>query len=102
MQQNFPEHEHLFRKYPELRELAIFMKKQLEEMQRPANEIILDDVALRELLKVSKRTTSMYRSTQLIAYSFLGGKIFYTLEDVLESIKRNRIPPLSEQSKIKL
>jgi hypothetical protein len=102
MQYNFPEHEHLFRKYPELCELAKFVKKQLEEMQRPANEVILDDVDLREMLKVSKRTTSMYRSNGLIAYSFLGGKIFYTLEDVLQAIKRNRIPALSEKLKIKL
>jgi len=94
--------EHLFRKYPELAELAAFMKQQLEEMQRPASEVILDDVALREMLKVSKRTTSMYRSNRLIAYSFLGGKIFYTLEDVLEAIKRNRVPALAEQLKIKL
>ncbi|HTM91149.1 MAG TPA: hypothetical protein VL095_01930 [Flavisolibacter sp.] len=102
MENILPEHEYLFRKYPELRELAIFMIKQLEEPQRPAKEVILDDVGLRELLKVSKRTTAMYRSNRLISYSFLGGKVFYILEDVLEAIRRNRIPCLSEQLKIKL
>lgn len=94
--------EHIFRKYPELVEIVQFLKEEIAHCQRPANETILDDVDLRNLLKVSKRTTSTYRSSRLIAHSFLGGKVFYILEDVIKAIKKNRIPTDWENLRIKL
>lgn len=94
--------EYIFRKYPELVEIVQFLKEEIAQCQRPAKETILDDADLRSLLKVSKRTTSTYRSSGLIAYSFLGGKVFYLLEDVLKAIKKNRIPADWETLRIKL
>ena len=38
------------------------------KVQRPANEVILDDVDLRNLLKISERTTAALRAKNMITY----------------------------------
>lgn len=75
----------------------------MAEARRPAEEIILDDVDLCDLLKVSKRTTASLRAEKLIAFSKCGGKILYKLSDVLEYINRNRVDadPVKLKSRIK-
>ena len=75
----------------------------MAEAKRPAEERILDDVDLCELLKVSKRTTASLRAEKLIAFSKCGGKILYKLSDVLEYINRNRVDadPINAKSRIK-
>jgi hypothetical protein len=63
----------------------------IERLNRPPEQVLLDDVELRQLLKVSKRTTAYLREKELITYSKLGGKIYYLYSDVLEMISRNQI-----------
>src|SRR5947207_11122779 len=79
-----------FFRHPGWEEIRKQFKYEVSQAQRPANEIILDDVDLCAILKVSKRTTAKLRATNQIAYSNCG-KIQYLLSDVLEYIKRNRI-----------
>ncbi len=93
----------LFKRHPELQEIMAQIINELQNATRPANEIILDDVTLREKLKVSKRTTATYRQQGLIAYSQYGnGKVFYFLSDVLEFIKKYRVDSFDSNLNIKL
>ena len=61
----------------------------IDQLARPPEQIILDDVALREMLKISKRTTAYLREKGLITYSKIGSKIYYLLSDVLIFLKQN-------------
>ena len=63
----------------------------IERLTRPPEQVLLDDVELRQLLKVSKRTTAYLREKGLITYSKLGGKIYYYYSDVLNMMKRHQI-----------
>ncbi|MBL0202181.1 MAG: hypothetical protein IPP81_19095 [Chitinophagaceae bacterium] len=55
---------------------------------RPASEVILDDVDLRNLLKISRRTSLEYRKKGIFKFYKLDGKIFYILEEVIAGIKK--------------
>jgi len=68
----------------------------LNASKDPAH-IILDDVDLRNLLKISKRKAAYMRSQRKIAYSKDHGKIFYTMADVLDYLKRNRTEAISNK-----
>lgn len=78
------------------------LKLVLENMSRPANEIIYDDVDVRNMLKVSKRTLAYWRERGMITFSKLGGKIYYRLSDILALIKQNEIPAVTSNLKIAL
>ena len=68
---------------------------------RPANEVILDDVDLQSMLKVSKRHTIKLRKKKLIGYSqpIPDGKVHYSLSDVVEYFKNGYHPTISSQRK---
>ena len=57
---------------------------------RPANEIILDDCDVRELLKVSRRTLLDYRKSGKLLFYKIENKIFYFLSDIFSFIKNYR------------
>lgn len=97
----FEQHE-LFRKYPDLLEFIKILRFEIQEAQRPADEQLLDDVDLQNLLKVSKRTTAMYRAEGLISYSQIKdrGKIYYRLSDILKAIELNIIPAIHDQIRL--
>lgn len=63
--------------------------KLIERHARPASEIILDDVDLRNLLKISRRTSLEYRKKGFFKFYKLENKIFYILEDVIAGIREN-------------
>jgi hypothetical protein len=87
---------------PEIRELLQELKAELQQATRPADEVILDDVDLRKLLKVSPRTTATWRQKRLIRHSFIQGKCYYRYSDILEAIERNAIPTIHQNLKVKL
>jgi hypothetical protein len=64
----------------------------LHQLSKDPETIIIDDVELREMLKISKRSTAYLREKGLISYSKIGEKIYYRLSDVLDLVKRTRIP----------
>jgi hypothetical protein len=72
----------------------------VEQMARPPEQIILDDVALREMLKMSKRSTAYLREKGLITYSKIGSKIYYLLSDVLLFLKQNEIQSFNKSQRI--
>ncbi|MBK8521487.1 MAG: hypothetical protein IPL54_11695 [Chitinophagaceae bacterium] len=67
------------------------IKKLIEKYARPASEIILDDVDLRNLLKISRRTSLEYRKKRVYKFYKLDGKIFYILEEVIDGIKNEEV-----------
>ena len=68
------------------------VKKVLENVNKPPDQVILDDVDLCNFLKISKRNSAYWRERGEITYSKLGGKIYYRLADILSLIKRNEVP----------
>lgn len=86
-----------FKRFPELEEFAKVLLKEIDariyNALRPANEVVLDDIQLQEKLQISKRTTASMRDERLIGYSKPSGKVYYTLQDLLDYVKRNRIEP---------
>lgn len=74
----------------ELQEILFVIREEVLKALRPADEVILDDVDLRALLKISERTTAELRGKNLIAYS-KPGKVYYLLSDVLEMMKEFRV-----------
>jgi hypothetical protein len=67
--------------------LEVLVKKLIDKNFRPASEIILDDVDLRNLLKISRRTSLEYRKKSIYPYYKLENKIFYMLDEVIKGIK---------------
>lgn len=54
----------------------------------PAHEIILDDLDMRNLLKISRRTAYCYRKNGFLPFHrFNNGKVFYIFSEVLKAIK---------------
>lgn len=87
-------------KYPHLEDLARLIVDEIRQATRPANEIIYDDVDLRNYLKVSKRTTAQWREDDKIINSKIGGKIFYKLSNILKMIDEHEVP--TKRKKLKL
>lgn len=92
----------IFRRVPELQEFLNEMKHEFNQFRRPPDQVIWDDVDLRENLKVSQRTTAMWRQENIVPYSKVHGKIYYKLSDVLTFIEKYKIPAVSDTLKIKL
>lgn len=63
------------------------LKELVEKYSRPASEVLLDDVDLRVLLKISRRTALEYRKKKVFPYYKLDNKIYYILAEVIEGIK---------------
>jgi hypothetical protein len=92
----------IYRRVPELEHFINQMKHEFSQLHRPPDQVIWDDVDLRDNLKVSQRTTAMWRQENIIPYSKVHGKIYYKLSDVLAFIEKYKIPAISETLKIKL
>lgn len=67
--------------------------KSLENQLRNNSElIILDDIDLQQIFKVSARTTKRWRDNKLIAYSRIGNKIVYRMCDIHAFLNENHSP----------
>lgn len=83
-------------------EVVRLVRHEIQEATRPPEEVIFDDVDLRDFLKVSKRTTASWRAEGIITFSKLGGKIYYRLSDILSLLKQHEIPAVNSNLKIAL
>jgi hypothetical protein len=64
------------------------VKAIIEKSNRPAEEVILDDLDIQTLLKVSRRTSLNYRKSGVLPFHQINkGKIFYILSEVITAIK---------------
>lgn len=77
------------------------LRQELMYALRPANEVLLDDVDLQALLKVSKRHTADLRGRKLIAFSqpTPNGKVYYLLSDAITYIKTGYHQTITNQRK---
>ena len=64
--------------------------KSLEvKLKGNAEFVILDDVDLQQVFKVSGRTTKRWRDKNLIEYSRIGNKIYYRASDIHSFLNLN-------------
>jgi hypothetical protein len=66
------------------------LRREMLNVKRPPEEIILDETDLCELLHISKRHAADLRKEGILIYSKIGGKLYYFLSDVLEMVKKHR------------
>ncbi len=90
-----------FNKLPHLEDLLRDIRNEILNLQRPADEILLDDEDLCRLLKISKRHSSNLRTQRLITYSKPGGRIYYKLSDVLCFINKNEVKAIDTLNRFK-
>jgi hypothetical protein len=88
-------------RWPELKDFLLEIDDRLNKAFRPAAEVILDDVDLRQVLKISKRQAAKLRAERLITYFKNSGKIYYRLSDVITYATKNKIPAIYDSLKFK-
>jgi hypothetical protein len=86
----------------ELKGIVEQLKLSIENIVRPPEHVVLDDVDLRDYLKVCKRTTAYWREKGLITFSKLGGKIYYRLSDILAFLKQHEVSAVATTLKVGL
>jgi hypothetical protein len=74
----------------EAKEILSWIKSEILQLQRPANEIILDDYDLQKFLKCSKRKTAELRERRVITFMKPDGKVYYRLSDVLNYLDKHK------------
>lgn len=77
--------------------LTNYVDEQIKNVQRPPDQILLDEADAVQLLKVTKRTLATWRQQGHLKFGKIGGKIYYRLSDILEGFrkesKQNLITP---------
>ena len=79
--------EKLERIFEEIGSLRNELKEQKVKESKKLSETWLDNQEVMELLKVSPRTLQNMRDTQVLAFSKVGGKIYYKAIDVENYLK---------------
>jgi hypothetical protein len=69
------------------------LRMAVEKAQRPPDQVILDEVALCEMLHISKRHAADLRAEGKLKYAKDGGKLYYKLSWVLEYIDKYTVKP---------
>jgi hypothetical protein len=88
-----------FKKLISKDDIIRIMQGEILNLQRPAEEIILDDVDLCLLLKISKRHSANLRAKRMITYSKSGGRIYFRLSDVLAYLKRHEVKSIDSTNR---
>ena len=106
--------QHYTERFPELKGFLEDLDERYIRSQLPDDKVILDDVDVQRMLKISKRKLVQLRSERQIKYyrTEIGGKgltssrgrrsgkIYYLLADVLSYVKRNPVTTISEIKKL--
>ena len=91
-------------KYPELRDLIYLIRYEIQQAQRPADEIILDDEDVMRHLKISKRKLQYLKADKVIPIHFFepgSPRTYYLLSDILQILKENRVESITNEKRIK-
>ena len=70
-----------------IKEIEARLHSLITNHARSAEEVLMDDVDLRCLLKISRRTALEYRRKGIFPFYKLENKIFYILSEVINGIK---------------
>lgn len=90
-------------KYSELKELIHIIRYEVQQAQRPANEIILFDEDVQKMLGVSKRTLQYWKSERLIPNQRFDPKsprTYYLLSDILDQLRKNRVEAIENARRV--
>ena len=75
-----------------LEEVVMAISNAIQELkEKKSNETFLDNDDLTKLLKVSKRSLSTWRKSNLLPHSMIGNKIFYAFSDVEKLMKQKLV-----------
>ena len=114
---------HYTDRWPELKGLVDEIDEKISRVSLPADQVILDDVDVMRILKISKRKLAQLRAERKIKFYRTDddspskkikslkaqetlkkgkrkSKIYYVLIDVLNYVKRNPVNPISNNFKI--
>ncbi len=96
MQESF-----LFNRYPELKELILLFRYEIQQAQRPSNEVILNDQDVMKMLKISKRKLDYLKANREIPFSqpHPHSSTYYLLADILDWINTTRVESIENQRK---
>jgi len=109
--------------WPELKGLIEEIDERISKVSLPADQVILDDVDVLQMLKISKRKLAQLRAERKIKFYRTDddppskiakskkileplqkgrrkSKIYYILIDVVNYVKRNPVNPISNNFKI--
>jgi hypothetical protein len=89
-----------FFKLPAAEEFFKKLQYELLQIQRPANEVILDEIGFCKHLNISKRHAANLRASRAITYSKSGGKLYYKLSDILAFLDKNEIKSIDRPGNI--
>lgn len=96
--------QHIFKRYPELKEILSLIRYEIQQAQRPADEVILDDQDVMRHLKISRRKLQYLKAYGIIPIHYLEPdkpRTYYLLSDILYILKENRIESFTNTKKIK-
>jgi hypothetical protein len=75
-----------------LEEMVMAISNDIQDLkEKKSNETFLDNDDLTRILKVSKRSLSTWRKSNLLPHSMIGNKIFYAYSDVEKLILNKKI-----------
>ena len=86
--------EHPFiERHPFLKEIICIFRYEVQQAQRPANEIILNDEDVMRLLKISKRKLQYLKADRIIPFSqpLPRSASYYFLSDILAWLNKNKV-----------
>jgi len=90
-------------KQKDINELIHIFRYEVQNAQRPANEVILDDEDVMRILKISKRKLQYMKADRIIPYHTFDSnspRTYYLLIDILGILKRNRTEPINSNTLI--
>ena len=93
----------LFLKCPEIKDFIYLLRNEIRQAQRPAHEVVLDDVDVMRILKISKRKLQYLKADRVIPFHTLESekpRAYYLLSDILDILKENRIESIKNSSRI--
>ena len=74
---------------------------ELKQSQRTQpDEIWYDNQEFLSIMNVSKRTAAYWRTEEMISYSQVGNKIYYSLADILDLLQKHKVQAGSSKSTI--
>lgn len=92
----------IFSRYSDLKEFVRILQYEVQQAQRPANEVILDDERVMKMLNISKRKLQYMKSGLEIPFHTPGNgnRTYYLLSDVLDWLKKGRIESISNSRRL--
>jgi len=88
-------------RYPELKEFLLIIRHEIQQAQRPAEEVILTDEDVIRILKISKRTLNYMKANREIPFHQprVHSSCYYLLADILHWISNARFESLANLRK---